>query len=394
MSRPFWHHFTVAIAPETLSLCGGSQEKLQRGAVRMLYLSFEGSRPTGGSSRHCLLNVDEVHLGRGTERNWQRFSQDGRRLLQITIPDSWMSTTHARLLIDKESVRLEDMGSKNGTSVNGHATQGATLASGDLVELGCTFLNYVQVEDCDVREAVTLDVTPSTEEAAGMATLLPSFRQQTSQLKKIARSVASVIVHGETGTGKELIARAIHSASGRSGPFVAVNCAAITETLLESELFGHRKGAFSGAIGDRQGLIESSSGGTLFLDEVGELSAKGQAALLRVLEERELTPVGANRPVSVDLRIVAATHRILLNDVDQGAFREDLYSRLSTFVVTLPSLRERKAELGSIIAALLARNTANLEKLCFAPAAARALLQYDWPRNIRELEKCLTSAVG
>jgi transcriptional regulator with PAS, ATPase and Fis domain len=359
----------------------------------MLYLSFEGSRPSGGSSRHSLLNVDEVHLGRGTERSWQRTSQNGRRLLKITIPDSWMSTNHARLLLDKEGVRLEDLGSKNGSSVNGCATQEASLVSGDLIELGSTFLKYVLIEDCDVREAVTLDVTPSTEEAAGMATLLPSFRQQTSQLKKIARSVASVIVHGESGTGKELIARAIHDSSGRSGPFVAVNCAAITETLLESELFGHRKGAFSGAIGDRQGLIESSSGGTLFLDEIGELSAKGQAALLRVLEQREVTPVGANRPTSVDLRIVAATHRALLSDVGQGSFREDLYARLSTFVVTLPSLRERKAEMGSIIASLLARNPANLDKLCFAPAAARALLQYDWPRNIRELEKCLTSAV-
>lgn len=383
----------MAIAPETLSLGGGSQEKLRRGAVRMLYLAFEGSRPLGGSSRHSLLNVDEVHLGRGSERSWKRSSQDGHRLLHISIPDSWMSTKHARLLIDKGSVRLEDLGSKNGTSVNGQTVQTSTLASGDLVELGCTFLKYVQVEDCDVREAVTLDVTPPKDEPVGMATLLPSFRQQTHQLKKIARSAASVIVHGESGTGKELIARAIHDTSARSGPFVAVNCAAITESLLESELFGHRKGAFSGAIGDRKGLVESSSGGTLFLDEIGELSAKGQAALLRVLEQREVTPVGANRPVAVDLRIVAATHRALLADVGEGCFREDLYARLSTFVVTLPSLRERKEEMGSIIAALLSRKEADLQKLCFAPAAARALLQYDWPRNIRELEKCLTSAV-
>lgn len=383
----------MAIAPETLSLGGGAQEKLRRGAVRMLYLSFEGSRPLGGSTRHSLLNVDEVLLGRGSERSWQRSKRDGRRILQITIPDSWMSTSHARLIITKEKVRVEDLGSKNGTSVNGSPTESATLMSGDLIELGCTFLKYVQVEDCDVREAVALDVTPSTTEPPGMGTLLPSFRQQTQQLKKIAGSLASVVVHGESGTGKELIARAIHSTSGRTGPFVAVNCAAITETLLESELFGHRKGAFSGAIGDRKGLVESSSGGTLFLDEIGELSAKGQAALLRVLEQREVTPVGANRPVAVDLRIVAATHRALLSDVSAGAFREDLYARLSTFVVTLPTLRERKAEMGSIIAALLHRNPGDVQKLCFAPAAARALLAYDWPRNIRELEKCLTSAV-
>ncbi len=359
----------------------------------MLYLSFEGSRPLGGSTRHVLLNIDEVHLGRGSERAWRRSKKDGRRILHISIPDSWMSTRHARLILDKESVRLEDLGSKNGISVNGKPTQATELASDDLIELGCTFLTYVWVEDCDLREAVSLDITTPEGEAVGMATLLPSFRQQTEKLKKIARSTASVIVHGESGTGKELIARAIHESSGRSGPFVAVNCAAITETLLESELFGHCKGAFSGAISDRKGLVESSSGGTLFLDEIGELSAKGQAALLRVLEEREVTPVGANRPLSVDLRIVAANHRALLQDLSEGVFREDLYARLSTFVVTLPPMRERKAEMGSLISSLLSRQNGNLEELCFAPDAARALLQYDWPRNIRELEKCLTSAV-
>lgn len=383
----------MAIAPETLSLGGGTQEKLRRGAVRMLFLAFEGSRPLAGSTRHGLLNIDEVRLGRGAERSWERSVVDGRRVLKITIPDSWMSTIHARLVVEKDGVRLEDLGSKNGSLVNGAVVGGATLASGDLIELGCTFLRYVQIEDCDVREAVTLDVTPPANEEVGMATLLPSFRQQTGQLKKIARSVASVVVHGESGTGKELIARAIHASSGRPGPFVAVNCAAITETLLESELFGHRKGAFSGAVSDRKGLIESSSGGTLFLDEIGELSAKGQAALLRVLEQREVVPVGANRPVAVDLRIVAATHRALLEDVGAGAFREDLYARLSAFVVTVPPLRERKAEIGSIVASLLSRSPTNLQELRFAPAAARALMQYDWPRNIRELEKCLTSAV-
>ncbi len=383
----------MAIAPKTLSLVGGTQEKIPRGPVRMLYLAFEGSRPLGGSTRHSLLNIDEVHLGRGTERGWKRSKQGDLRLLHITIPDSWMSTKHARLVLSKESARLEDLASKNGSSVNGQRCEAALLSSGDLIELGCTFLHYMVVEDCDIREAVALDVTPPEDELPGMATLLPSFRRQTHQLKKIAQSRASVIVHGESGTGKELIARAIHDTSGRQGPFVAVNCAAITETLLESELFGHRKGAFSGAIGDRKGLIESSSGGTLFLDEIGELSAKGQAALLRVLEQQEVTPVGANRPVSVDLRVVAATHRVLLEDLNEGGFREDLYARLSTFVVTLPPLRERKAELGSITAALLRRNSSDLEKLCFSPSAARALLQYDWPRNVRELEKCLTSAV-
>lgn len=359
----------------------------------MLFLAFEGSRPLGGSSRHSLLDIDEVRLGRGEERQWARTTEGERRILTLTIPDSWMSSQHARILVNTSGVLLEDMGSKNGTSVNGVRAHSIALASEDLVELGCTFLKYVYVQECDVRDAVLLDMSSPKDEEVGLATLLPSFREQTHQLKKIARSIASVIVHGESGTGKELIAQAIHNASGRMGPFVAVNCAAVTETLLESELFGHRKGAFSGAMSDRKGLVESSSGGTLFLDEIGELSAKGQAALLRVLEQREVLPVGANRPVSVDLRIVAATHRALLDDVESGVFREDLYARLSAFFVMVPPLRTRRAEIGTLVAALLERLPGDLEELRFSPDAARALLLYHWPRNIRELEKCLGSAV-
>ncbi len=359
----------------------------------MLYLALEGSRPLGGSSRHVLLDVDEVRLGRGEERTWNRTTVDGRRVLQFTIPDSWMSTNHARIILspDRATVQIEDAGSMNGTRLNGAVVKAAALASGDVIELGCSFLMYVATEDCDVRESMLLDETTAPD-VHGMATLLPNLRAQMRRLKKIAKSTASVIVHGESGTGKELIARGIHETSGRKGPFVAVNCAAIPDTLLESELFGHKRGAFSGAATDRKGLVETSSGGTLFLDEIGELSPKGQASLLRVLEQQEVMPVGANRPVAVDLRVVAATHRSLLDDIGKGVFREDLYARLSTFVATIPPLRERMAEIGSIIATLLADNSIPSEGLCFAPDAGRTLLQYQWPRNIRELKKTLTSA--
>jgi len=359
----------------------------------MLYLALEGSRPLGGSSRHVLLDVDEVVLGRGPERAWTRSMVDGRRVLQLTIPDSWMSTTHARLSLssDRATVQLADAGSMNGSQVNGVPVSTTTLASGDIIELGCSFLMYVDAEDCDVRESMLLDET-TTPDVHGMATLLPNLRMQMRRLKKIAKSTASVIVHGESGTGKELIARGIHETSGRKGPFVAVNCAAIPDTLLESELFGHKRGAFSGATTDRKGLVETSSGGTLFLDEIGELSPKGQASLLRVLEQQEVMPVGANRPVTVDLRVVAATHRSLLDDIGEGVFREDLYARLSTFVATIPPLRERMAEIGSIVATLLASDPNCSEELCFAPDAGRTLLRYTWPRNIRELKKTLISA--
>ncbi len=360
----------------------------------MLYLAFEGSRPRGGSSRHVLLDIDEVALGRGEQRACNRTVVNGRRTLQLTIPDSWMSTNHARIVLGpgQAAVQVEDVGSMNGTRVNGALVSSAALSSGDVIEFGCSFLVYVDTADCDVRESMLLDET-STSNVHGMASLLPDLRVQMRRLGKIAKSTASVIVHGESGTGKELIARGIHESSGRRGPFVAVNCAAIPDTLLESELFGHKRGAFSGAIADRKGLIETSSGGTLFLDEIGELSPKGQASLLRVLEQHEVVPVGANHPIAVDLRVVAATHRSLLDDIGEGDFREDLYARLSTFVVTVPPLRERIPEIGAIVATLLASDASCSEKLCISPDAVRALLQYAWPRNIRELKKALASAV-
>ncbi len=359
----------------------------------MLFLALEGSRPSGGSTRHVLLDIDEVRIGRGESRHFERFEEAGRRILKLTVADSWMSTNHARILLEPAGgqPRVEDAGSMNGTIVNGAAVSERELASGDVVELGCSFFVYLDVLACDVRESILLDQATSTD-VLGMATLLPHLRGDMRKIKKIAKSTASVIVHGESGTGKELIARGIHETSNRAGRFVAVNCAAIPETLLESELFGHKRGAFSGASSDRKGLIESSSGGTLFLDEIGELSAKGQASLLRVLEQHEVTPVGANRPVAVDLRVVAATHRSLLADIREDKFREDLYARLSTFVATIPPLRERVPEVGSIVASVLGDATVKGEGLCFSPDAARRIMLYPWPRNIRELKKCLTSA--
>jgi transcriptional regulator with GAF, ATPase, and Fis domain len=181
--------------------------------------------------------------------------------------------------------------------------------------------------------------------------------------------------------------------AGRRGELVAVNCGAIPDSLVESELFGHKKGAFSGASEDRLGLVRGADGGTLFLDEVGDLPLASQAALLRVLQEREVLPVGGSRPVPVDLRVVAATHRNLPAMVEHGEFRQDLYARLSGFSLELPALRERREDIGLIIAPLLARHGADLT---LHPGievdAARALLRHDWPRNVRELESCLAAA--
>jgi transcriptional regulator with PAS, ATPase and Fis domain len=191
-----------------------------------------------------------------------------------------------------------------------------------------------------------------------------------------------------------LVAQAVHALSSRTGRFVGVNCGALPATLVESELFGVRRGAFTGANEDRVGLVRSSDHGTLFLDEVAELAESAQATLLRVLQEREVLSLGANKPVSVDLRLVTATHRNLESLVLEKRFRDDLLARISGFTIRLPTLRERLEDFGIILSALLARHVAHGESLpTITPGAMRLLLRYPWPRNVRELENCVRGTV-
>jgi transcriptional regulator with GAF, ATPase, and Fis domain len=214
------------------------------------------------------------------------------------------------------------------------------------------------------------------------------------QLKAIAASRVPVLVKGETGTGKELVASGLHVLSARPGAFQAVNCGALPATLVESELFGFRKGAFTSATEDRPGLIRAADRGTLFLDEIGDLPLPAQAALLRVLQEREVVPVGATRPVPVDFRLVTATHRDLDELVAKDRFRADLLARISGFALELPPLRERREDIGLIAARLLTRESGERAAgLAFTAEAVRVLLRYGWPLNIRELERCLQAAV-
>src|SRR6185503_13277065 len=229
---------------------------------------------------------------------------------------------------------------------------------------------------------------------AGLATFVSSLTAAFDDLAVVARTGAAILISGETGTGKELVARAVHSFAGRTGTFVAVNCGALPETLAESELFGFRKGAFSGATQDRLGLIRSADRGTLFLDEIGDLAVGSQATLLRVLQEREVCPVGTSEPVAVDLQVVAATHHDLEASVIEGRFRRDLHARLAAFTLRLPALRERLDDLGLLIAELLARTPADGGPVRFTAEAAAAMLQHDWPSNIRELAACLVVATA
>src|SRR5262249_29775805 len=208
--------------------------------------------------------------------------------------------------------------------------------------------------------------------APALMTFDGALAERYATLERVAPTEVSVLLQGETGTGKELVARALHQMSGRSGAFVAVNCGALPPNLIEAELFGHRRGAFTGATGERLGLVRAADAGTLFLDEVGELPASSQAAFLRVLQEREVVPVGVDHPVKVDVRLCSATLRDLDALVASGQFRRDLYARLFGLTIVLPPLRQRRVDLGLLTRRLLARIRGGSE-VRLSPAALRAL---------------------
>jgi transcriptional regulator of acetoin/glycerol metabolism len=341
-------------------------------------------RPDAAGSRHRL-DVSEVLIGRGDRNEAARHD----KTLTLRIADDRISTRHARIAQAGGTWMIEDLGSTNGMWVDGVKVERAELADSTLVELGGTaFLTRVLIPSGapDV-EASELDFA-----LPGIVTFSTTFHRELANVARLAPTTQSIVINGETGTGKEVLSRAVHAASKRSGPFIAINCGALPPNLVESELFGHKKGAFSGATDDRAGLVREALGGTLLLDEIGDLPLNTQAALLRVLQEREVMPIGASRPVSVDVRVLAATHRSLDAEVKAGRFREDLWARLTGYTTVLPPLRERLEDLGLLVAAFLVRINAQHAQL--TAGAGQALLQYDWPRNIRELEQVLRSAVA
>jgi transcriptional regulator with GAF, ATPase, and Fis domain len=224
----------------------------------------------------------------------------------------------------------------------------------------------------------------------------PRMRAVYELIRRVAATDSTVLIQGESGTGKELVARAIHASSSRAdGPFVAINCAAITETLLESELFGHEKGAFTGATSQKKGKLELANGGSLFLDEIGEFAPALQAKLLRVLQEREFERVGGTRSLKVDIRLIAATNRALLQAVEAGEFRRDLYYRLNVVAVTLPPLRERVEDIPLLADHLVlkASRKCRVRPKPISPEARACLISYDWPGNVRELEHAIERAM-
>ncbi len=279
------------------------------------------------------------------------------------IPDPCMSRLHFRISFDIHtgSFRLGDANSRNGTWVNGERVEHRELTEGDMIRSGETLL---------LMESMN-PMAELTEVAARAAT-----------------SRFAVLLCGETGVGKERMAQLLHEKSGRTGPFVAVNCATIPKDLLGSELFGHVRGAFSGAGASREGLIARANGGTLFLDEVADLPLEQQPSLLRVLQESLVRPIGADREIPVDLRVVSATNMDLEHAIQSSKFREDLYARLAHLVLHIPPLRMRRSEVLPIAREIIALSGREID---FDTDAAEALLLWHWPRNIRELQALIHS---
>lgn len=360
----------------------------------ILFRVFEATRPLARPARWRLSDFTEVTVGRGTARPRVSESPAGRKL-ELWLADTFASSQHTVLKGDQNGWTVEDRNSKNGTIVNGVKIKSHRLDDGDVLEIGRTFLIFrdERALSPDEREAAELDdldqVTPE------LATIVPELGRAFLDLQRAVRAGLSVMIGGPTGAGKEVVARSVLRLTGRKGDFVAVNCADLAANLVESLLFGHRKGAFSGAMEDHIGFLRAADGGVLFLDEVGDMAAPAQSVLLRALETRTVTPVGGVKPITVDFHLVSATNRPLLTFVESERFREDLFARLDGYRLELPALADRREDLGLIIGTLLARIARHrASKVTFDSDAARLLIKYEYPRNVRELQRILASALA
>jgi transcriptional regulator with GAF, ATPase, and Fis domain len=309
----------------------------------------------------------------------------------LVLPDDTVSRHHCEIERRGDCVFVRDLGSTNGTRIAGSKVTEALAPPGSILRFG-------EVEVVVRASPQKVDVMPSEKPRFGPA-IGESLAMRTvfGMLERIAPTDGTVLLEGETGTGKDVLARAIHLASPRAKqPFVVVDCGAISYSLIESELFGHERGAFTGAVAARRGAFENAEGGTLFLDEVGELPIDIQPKLLRVLESREFRRVGGNKTTHADVRVIAATKRDLKREVERGKFREDLYFRLAVVPVVVPPLRTRREDIRGLVQLFLeqsSQNDATLGTLSMADDAVSALTAHDWPGNVRELRNVLERAI-
>ena len=312
----------------------------------------------------------------------------------VSIPEQAVSRQHSRIQLREGRWVLSDLGSRNGTMVGGRFITEVELQPNDEIRIGDAIFKFVR-EGAERFVGYRMDGQVAGARRAQRLTELiggAQMDQIAADIERIAPTELSSVVLGETGTGKEVVARGLHRLSGRKGSLQAINCAAIPPNLLESELFGYRRGAFSGADRDKPGLIKLADGGTLFLDEIGDMPLDAQAKLLRVLQSREVFPLGATTAERVDIRVVCATHRDLYQYVREGKFRGDLFARLNEHVVRLPPLRERKEDVYQLALAFGARY--GRPDIRFTFSFMVALLHHEWPFNVRELESCIKRGVA
>jgi transcriptional regulator with PAS, ATPase and Fis domain len=350
-------------------------------------LTLTHARETAALDESARLEV-EIRSGSGAGR---RILTQGPEALigtlaecEVRLEDDTVSRKHAKLSALAQGILLTDLESKNGTRVEGVPVREALLDDGDEIIAGETHL----------RVARRARIEPVAVERFGdYATANSAFKAALAKLRKVAAGETTVLFEGETGTGKELLARAVHASSRRAqGPLVVVDCGSISANLLESHLFGHKKGAFTGAIDDHLGAFEEASKGTLFLDELGELPLDLQPKLLRALEARTVRPLGTNQDRPVDVRIVAATNKRLDEMVKEGRFRADLFYRVAVYRVAVPPLRERPED----VAVLVEHYAATLggAGLSIGPGVFALLSGYDWPGNARELRNVIQRAIA
>ncbi len=331
-----------------------------------------------GPDRGMELDLPAVGVVIGTDRT-----------CDVVLTDTFVSRRHCTITPTATGFAITDLGSRNGTICDGVAITKAVAPPGVALRVGKTLLQLMPADE-------VMDIPPSEHDQFGeLYGGSFAMRQVFAILERAARSTASTLLLGESGTGKELMARALHQASPRAaGPFVVFDCGASTDTLIESHLFGHVRGAFTGAASDRVGAFASAHGGTLFLDEIGDLPVALQPKLLRMLEASEVVPLGSSKPERYDVRIVAATHRDVFAEVSRGGFRGDLYYRLAVVEVHIPPLRQRAGDVRELVRRFLERAGEPRRAAEVGGEALARLEHYHWPGNVRELRNVIARAVA
>jgi DNA-binding NtrC family response regulator len=341
------------------------------GAPEALAFSAYHFVDSDGEARHFESRL--IHIGSSPE-------------CDLVLEDPTVSRLHARLEYEREGFRLTDLQSKNGVRVDGVSVRDATLEAGQEIRLGEVSLRFA-------LDGRTVEVELARESTFGRLIGVSSqMREIFALLARVSPSDATVLIEGASGTGKELVAEAIHLHSRRAdGPLVVFDCSAVAPDLIESELFGHVRGAFTGAVTDRQGVFEAAHGGTLFIDEIGELPTELQPKLLRALESGEVRPVGSTDVLSTDVRVVAATNRNLNQEIEEGRFRSDLYYRLAVIHVRLPPLAQRPEDIPLLVRHVLAQ--AGSAEVAISFETMERLQRHPWPGNVRELKNYVERAV-